>query len=47
MALVVYVDDVLLFGPDEAEMDKVLSELQLEGLVLRLKRLELKHRMIF
>ena len=29
MALVVYVDDVLLFGPDESEMEKVLKELQL------------------
>ena len=31
MALAVYVDDVLLFGPDEEEMNKVLEELKLDG----------------
>ena len=36
--LVVYVDDVLLFGPDEKEMDKVLSELQLAGFDLKVEK---------
>ena len=38
MCLVVYVDDVLLFGPDEKEMDKVLSELQLAGFDLKVEK---------
>ena len=38
MCLVVYVDDVLLFGPDEKEMDKVLSELKLEGFDLKVEK---------
>lgn len=32
MAIVVYVDDVLFFGPDESEMEKVINELQTDGL---------------
>ena len=38
MALAVYVDDVLLFGPDGKEMDKVLAELQLDGLELKTEK---------
>ena len=38
MALAVYVDDVLLFGPDGKEMDKVLNELQLAGLELKTEK---------
>ena len=32
MVLVVYVDDVLLFGPSESDMKKVLDKLKLDGL---------------
>ena len=38
MALAVYVDDVLLFGPDGAKMNKVLDELQLAGLELKTEK---------
>ena len=38
MALVVYVDDVLLFGPDEKEMQKVLEDLKLDGFELKLEK---------
>ena len=37
MCLVVYIDDVLLFGPDEKEMDKGLSKLHLEGFDLKVE----------
>ena len=30
MALVVHVDDVLIFGPDEKKMDEVLKALKLQ-----------------
>jgi hypothetical protein len=36
MAIVVYVDDVLFFGPAEAEMEKVITELQADGFELTL-----------
>ena len=35
MALAVYVNDVLLFGPDDKEMDKVIDELQTDGFQLK------------
>ena len=35
MAIAVYVDDVLFFGPSEAEMEKVISELQEGGFELK------------
>ena len=38
MVLVVYVDDVLLFGPDENEMNKVLSELKIAGFELKTEK---------
>ena len=38
MVLAVYVDDVLLFGPDSKEIDKVLKELQLAGLELKTEK---------
>ena len=38
MCLVVYVDDVLLFGPNEEDMEKVISELQLDGFDLKLEK---------
>ena len=38
MALAVYVDDVLLFGPDEEEMNKVLEELKLAGFDLKIEK---------
>ena len=38
MALVVYADDVLLFGPDKTEMKKDLSELKLQGLELKVEK---------
>ena len=38
MALVVYVDDVLLFGPDETNMEKVLKELQSADFDLKLEK---------
>ncbi len=38
MALVVYVDDVLLFGPDENEMQKVLEDLREGGYELKLEK---------
>jgi hypothetical protein len=35
MAIAVYVDDVLFFGPSEAEMEKVINELQTGGFDLK------------
>jgi len=35
MAIAVYVDDVLFFGPDEAEMEKVINELQDDNFQLK------------
>ena len=35
MAIVVYVDDVLFFGPDESEMERVIQELQTDGFELK------------
>jgi hypothetical protein len=35
MAIVVYVDDVLFYGPDESEMEKVIEELQYDGFELK------------
>ena len=35
MAIAVYVDDVLFFGPDEAMMEKVIDELQTDGFELK------------
>ena len=35
MAIVVYVDDVLFFGPTETEMEKVINELQADGFELK------------
>lgn len=35
MAIVTYVDDVLFFGPDEAEMEKIITELQCDGFNLK------------
>ena len=35
MAIAVYVDDVLFFGPQEAEMEKVINELQADGFELK------------
>ena len=38
MAIAVYVDDVLFFGPDEAEMEKVITELQEDGFELKCEK---------
>ena len=38
MALVVYVDDVLFFGPSELEMAKVIEELKADGFELKLEK---------
>ena len=38
MALAVYVDDVLFFGPDEKEMKKVVSDLKLQGFELKVEK---------
>ena len=38
IALAVYVDDVLLFGPDSEEMKKVIKELQLQGFELKIEK---------
>ena len=38
MALAVYVDAILLFGPDEKEMNKVLEELKLDGFNLKIEK---------
>ena len=38
MVLVVYVDDVLLFGPSESDMKKVLDDLKLDGFELKLEK---------
>ena len=38
LVLAVYGDDVLLFGPNADEMDKVLEELQLAGLELKTEK---------
>lgn len=38
MALVVYVDDVLFFGPSEDEVQKFIDELQADGFELKLKK---------
>jgi Reverse transcriptase (RNA-dependent DNA polymerase) len=35
MAIVVYVDDVLFYGPDELEMERVIEELQEGGFELK------------
>ena len=35
MAIATYVDDVLFFGPDEDEMEKVITELQSDGFQLK------------
>jgi hypothetical protein len=35
MVIAVYVDDVLFFGPSEAEMEKVITELQSKGYELK------------
>ena len=35
MAIVTYADDVLFFGPDEDEMEKVITELQCDGFHLK------------
>ena len=35
MAIAVYVDDVLFFGPNEDEMEKVIDELQTDGFELK------------
>jgi Reverse transcriptase (RNA-dependent DNA polymerase) len=35
MAIVVYVDDVLFYGPDESEMEKVIEELQYDDFELK------------
>ena len=38
MVLVVYVDDVLLLGPDESEMEKVLAELRANKFDLKIEK---------
>ena len=38
MAIAVYVDDVLFFGPDESEMKKVIADLQADGYELKLEK---------
>ena len=38
MALVVYVDDVLLLGPNEDEMEKVLAQLRSNGFDLKVEK---------
>ena len=38
MSIVVYVDDVLFFGPDGDEMRKVVSDLKLDGLELKIEK---------
>ena len=38
MCLVVYMDGVFLFGPNEDDMDTVLKELQLDGFELKLEK---------
>ena len=38
MALAVYVDDVLLFGPCAKEMSKVIKDLQLDGFDLKIEK---------
>ena len=38
MALAVYVDDVLLFGPSSEKMEKVIGELQSKGFELEVKK---------
>ena len=38
MALAIYVDDVLFFGPSAEAMDPVIKELQLEGFELKIEK---------
>ena len=38
MAIAVYVDDVLFFGPDAAEMKKVVADLKLAGFELKIEK---------
>ena len=38
MASAVHVDDLLLFGPDQKEMNKVLKELELDGFKLETEK---------
>ncbi len=40
MALAVYVDDVLFFGPDPLEMKKVVADLKLQGFDLKIEKTE-------
>ena len=47
MALVCYVDDLLLFGSDENEMNKVLKELELAGFELKTEKMLLTLLTIF
>ena len=37
MILIIYVNDVLLFGPDQDNIDKVIKELEDAGLFLTVK----------
>ena len=38
MAIAVYVDDVLFFGPDGEEMKKVVTDLKLDGFKLKIEK---------